>query len=283
MSSQLSMNNSQITATGSQKRDIQSLGNASDWNDISDVKSVDLDKVASDDEEEVIDFDESSRDMREEYLREGSKFGQLIQLALLNFAVAGTIASEYDRKQLTTVHVAGCWMRCESNESYEWAMKQFGLTAWANVMDLSILPTDDKGIPIPDGLIMKQVVGHFNPLPDGNCNFRALTHAIIGDQEQYKLLKAKMIAFSSENVFYQQIFGSPQSSKPSPGTFESIMNKLCNEASLDSQDHWFQFPGMVQLAADTFSRAIACYTPDQQSTLLFRSFSNSFHSFAITC
>ncbi|KAG1114162.1 hypothetical protein G6F42_014265 [Rhizopus arrhizus] len=139
------------------------------------------------------------------------------------------------------------------------------------------------GIPIPDGLIMKQVVGHFNPLPDGNCNFRALTHAIIGDQEQYKLLKAKMIAFSSENVFYQQIFGSPQSSKPSPGTFESIMNKLCNEASLDSQDHWFQFPGMVQLAADTFSRAIACYTPDQQSTLLFRSFSNSFHSFAITC
>ncbi|EPB92315.1 hypothetical protein HMPREF1544_00884 [Mucor circinelloides 1006PhL] len=55
---------------------------------------------------------------------------------------------------------------------------------------------------------MKQVVGHFNPLPDGNCGFRALAHAIIGDQEQYKLLKARMIAFLNENVFYQQIFGS---------------------------------------------------------------------------
>jgi hypothetical protein len=29
------------------------------------------------------------------------------QLTLLNFAVAGTIASEYDRKQLATIHVAG--------------------------------------------------------------------------------------------------------------------------------------------------------------------------------
>ncbi|KAG1087090.1 hypothetical protein G6F42_020741 [Rhizopus arrhizus] len=60
------MNDSQITATGSQKREIQSLGNAFDWNDFSDVESVDQDEVASDDEEEVIDFDETSRDMKEE-------------------------------------------------------------------------------------------------------------------------------------------------------------------------------------------------------------------------
>ncbi|CAO0802838.1 unnamed protein product [Mucor circinelloides] len=66
MSFQLSMNDSQITATGSQKREIQSLGNAFDWNDFSDVESVDQDEVASDDEEEVIDFDETSRDMKEE-------------------------------------------------------------------------------------------------------------------------------------------------------------------------------------------------------------------------
>jgi len=66
----------------------------------------------------------------------------LIQLALLHFAVAGTIASEYDMKQLATVHVAGCWMRRESNESYKWAMKQFRPTAWANVMDPSLLPNN---------------------------------------------------------------------------------------------------------------------------------------------
>jgi hypothetical protein len=70
------------------------------------------------------------------------------QLALLNFAVAGTIASEYDRKQLATIHVAGCWMCHEFNESYERAMKQFGLAAWPNVMHLGFLPNnfvaDDK-------------------------------------------------------------------------------------------------------------------------------------------
>ena len=51
MSAQLSMNDSHITATTSQKREIQSLGNAFDWNDFSDVESVDLDEFASDDEE----------------------------------------------------------------------------------------------------------------------------------------------------------------------------------------------------------------------------------------
>jgi len=51
------------------------------------------------------------------------------QLTLLNFAVAGTIASKYDRKQLATIHVAGLWMRHEFKKSYEWAMKQFGLAA----------------------------------------------------------------------------------------------------------------------------------------------------------
>ncbi|CAO0802449.1 unnamed protein product [Mucor circinelloides] len=45
-------------------------------------------------------------------------------------------------KQLATVHVAGCWMRRESNESYKWAMKQFRPTAWANVMDPSLLPNN---------------------------------------------------------------------------------------------------------------------------------------------
>ncbi|EPB91628.1 hypothetical protein HMPREF1544_01550 [Mucor circinelloides 1006PhL] len=64
------------------------------------------------------------------------------RLALLHFVVAGTIASEYDKKQLATIHVAGCWMRHESNKSYEWAIKQFRLTVWPNVMDLSCLPNN---------------------------------------------------------------------------------------------------------------------------------------------
>ncbi|KAL9558778.1 hypothetical protein PS6_001107 [Mucor atramentarius] len=107
-----------------------------------------------------------------------------------------------------------------------------------------------------DGLSMKQVVGHFNPLPDENRGFRALALAITGNQEQYKLLKAKVIAIlNKKNVFYQQIFGSFPSSKPSSWY-------LCNETSLDSRDNWFQFPEMVKLAADTFNRVITCYTLD---------------------
>ena len=54
---------------------------------------------------------------------------------------------------------------------------------------------------------MKQVVGHFNPLPDDNGGFRALALAITGNQEQYKLLKAKVIAIlNKKNVFYQEVF-----------------------------------------------------------------------------
>ncbi|EPB84224.1 hypothetical protein HMPREF1544_09016 [Mucor circinelloides 1006PhL] len=54
---------------------------------------------------------------------------------------------------------------------------------------------------------MKQVVGHFNPLLDGNCGLRALALAITGNQEQYKLLKAKAIAIlNRKNVIYQRVF-----------------------------------------------------------------------------
>ena len=45
------MKNYHITATASKKWEIQSLGNAFDWNDFSDVEPVDLDEFASDDEE----------------------------------------------------------------------------------------------------------------------------------------------------------------------------------------------------------------------------------------
>ncbi|EPB87896.1 hypothetical protein HMPREF1544_05303 [Mucor circinelloides 1006PhL] len=193
------MNDSHITATGSQKREFQSLGSAFDRNDFSDLESLDVDEFASDDEEEVIDFEESSRDMKEELgktsyvgtkyktmegLRKkaqsldkqfncpitsaktsknqmrcskplgGSSGGSRSQsakelrrlpesvvvdatyktnshqLALLNFVVAGTIASEYGRKQLATIHAAGYWIRHESNESYEWAMKAI----WADYL-----------------------------------------------------------------------------------------------------------------------------------------------------
>lgn len=41
------------------------------------------------------------------------------RMVLLNFVVAGTVASETRTKQLATIHVAGCWMQNETAESYE--------------------------------------------------------------------------------------------------------------------------------------------------------------------
>ncbi|EPB81609.1 hypothetical protein HMPREF1544_11677 [Mucor circinelloides 1006PhL] len=70
---------------------------------------------------------------------------------------------------------------------------------------------------------MKQVVGHFSPLPDENCGFRPLALAITGNQEQYKLLKAKVIAIlNKKNVFYQQIFGNFLLQSLALSTFERL-------------------------------------------------------------
>lgn len=62
------------------------------------------------------------------------------RMVLLNIVVAGTVASEYRRSQLATIHVAGCWMRKETTESYEWAMKQLRSIAWPSGTDPSLLP-----------------------------------------------------------------------------------------------------------------------------------------------
>ncbi|KAF1796100.1 hypothetical protein V8B55DRAFT_1556675, partial [Mucor lusitanicus] len=136
------------------------------------------------------------------------------------------------------------------------------------------------GIPIPKGLTKKQVVGHFNPLPDGNCGFRALSHAILGDQEQYQLLKSKLIAFINEkNAFYRQIWGSSTSSEPSPGTFESILNKLCNEASLSTQGNWFQFPEMlaIRLTSKTLHSLLYFSCPSPTRPILLQLHASHFY------
>lgn len=133
-------------------------------------------------------------------------------------------------------------------------------------------------IPIPKGLSAKQVTGHFNPSPDGNCGYRAIAHAIFDDEASFGKVKHEMLLCLRKNEqFYRQVFGSsPSASEVLSGTFESIQSKLSNDASAGITDNWFQFPEMVQLAADTFSRAIACYTPDNQSTTLAPYFSSPF-------
>ena len=85
-----------------------------------------------------------------------------------------------------------------------------------------------------------------------------------------------MLSFlRQKESFYKSVFGSsPDPSHILSGTFESIEEKLASEANSISMDYWFQFPEMVQIAADTFSRAIACYTPDNQSTTFVPYFSS---------
>lgn len=112
-------------------------------------------------------------------------------------------------------------------------------------------------ISLLSGLSANQVdssCSHFNPLADGNRGHRVLAHAIFGSQEMYNTVKATVLMFLKEkHLFYTKIFGSsPSLDQPISGTYESIIIKLSNEASLSSLDNWFQFPEIVQLAADSF-------------------------------
>lgn len=60
------------------------------------------------------------------------------QMVLLNFVVA----SQSNAKQLATIHVAGCWMRNETTESYIWALRQFWSLAWSGNNEASGLPNN---------------------------------------------------------------------------------------------------------------------------------------------
>lgn len=53
------------------------------------------------------------------------------KMVLLNFAVAGTIASKDHPNQLTTIPVAGCWMTRETQTNYVWALNQLRSIVWS--------------------------------------------------------------------------------------------------------------------------------------------------------
>lgn len=108
-----------------------------------------------------------------------------------------------------------------------------------------------------------QVHGHYNPSPDGNCGYRALAYAFFQDEEKYLDVKNAMLQFlDAHEHFYKQFFReeSPETN-PLSGSFHDIRSKLTNDACATDESNWFQFPEMVQLAADTFRRPIASYNP----------------------
>ena len=62
-------------------------------------------------------------------------------------------------------------------------------------------------IPIPKGLSAKQVTGHFNPSPDGNCGYRAIAHAIFDDEASFGNVQHEMLLCMRKNErFYRQVF-----------------------------------------------------------------------------
>lgn len=117
--------------------------------------------------------------------------------------------------------------------------------------------------PLPKGISRTQISGYYNPRPDGNCGYRALAYALFKNEEKYVFVKTAMLLFLNKNQeFYKSHFGnSPDAKDPLPGSFQSIMAKLQSKASASDSSNWFQFPEMVQLAADTFKRPIASYNP----------------------
>lgn len=64
------------------------------------------------------------------------------RMVLLNFVVAGTLVSEYNPRQLATIPVAGCWMKKETAEYYEWALVTLRSVAWPQGTSASLLPNN---------------------------------------------------------------------------------------------------------------------------------------------
>lgn len=54
------------------------------------------------------------------------------KMVLLNFVIAGTVASKEEPRQLTTIPVAGCWLNRETQANYTWALTQLRNVVWCD-------------------------------------------------------------------------------------------------------------------------------------------------------
>ncbi|OBZ81229.1 hypothetical protein A0J61_10724, partial [Choanephora cucurbitarum] len=99
-------------------------------------------------------------------------------------------------------------------------------------------------IPLPKGLNAKQVTGHFNPLPDGNCEHRVTAYTVSEDKHIYGKVKNEMLTCLKKNEHLcHQVFDS--SLLPTfivlSDTYKDVYNKFNNDASNGTIDNWFQF------------------------------------------
>lgn len=84
----------------------------------------------------------------------------------------------------------------------------------------------------------------YNPRGDGNCGFRALAHAIYGNEDLYEDVKSRMLAHfrQKKHIHYRG---------DDAVAIESVLAR--------NSGKWFMAPECVQIAANTFQRPIAFY------------------------
>ena len=90
-----------------------------------------------------------------------------------------------------------------------------------------------------------------NTKSDGNCGFRALAVALVGDEERWRCVKLSMLRhLKMRNQLYQDWIGYD---------VVNLRRILENMTSPCLEDHWFLSPDCCQLAADTFNIPVAHY------------------------
>ncbi|KAG0166723.1 hypothetical protein DFQ29_000877 [Apophysomyces sp. BC1021] len=125
----------------------------------------------------------------------------------------------------------------------------------------STSPNTIDGITVDLQIPLKHVASIYNPQSDGNCGFRALSMAILGQEDKWPMVKLAMCNRFRENISaYQRGFAYDP---------EIVLNILECQSSPCPQDSWFLVPDCAQLAADTFNVPIAIYTGTGKNSQLF--------------
>jgi hypothetical protein len=100
----------------------------------------------------------------------------------------------------------------------------------------------------------------FNPVGDGYCGFRVVSHGIIGDEHQLHKIKDDMAIYLRQNMEWLLLNGVFV-----PDDIDRMMEVVTYKASPKSGEviprkYWFYYPECCQLAANTFLTPIAFHS-----------------------
>ncbi|OAD67412.1 hypothetical protein PHYBLDRAFT_174450 [Phycomyces blakesleeanus NRRL 1555(-)] len=104
----------------------------------------------------------------------------------------------------------------------------------------------------------------FNPKSDGWCGFRVFSHLKEGGEDQFPLVKKKMLAtMATYNKLYEHNFGIDVAEVTEVIAFGSKIDPALGE-NIPSypSSMWFSAPEYAQIIADTYNELVCVYSDD---------------------